>query len=147
MTENVRAGLASVLLFIAMTSGGICPLPLHTANTSPTQVPQPVLPERGSRSILKSMTAEKEGAFSSKAAPWPVVNTSTQVESSENVHSQGRQRLLRAWEVQPSQAALENTFKRLKLNTMVPSGFPIVYWHGGEAKLSRQRVNEERQGY
>lgn len=90
MTENVRAGLASVLLFIAMTSGGICPLRLHTANTSPTQVPRPVLPGRGSRGILKSMTAEKEGAFSSKAAPWPMVNTSTQVESSENVHSQGR---------------------------------------------------------
>lgn len=146
MTENVRAGLASVLLFIAMTSGGICPLPLHTANTSPTQVPRPVLPGRGSRGILKSMTAEKEGAFSSKAAPWPVVNTSTQVESSENVHSQGRGCSERGRHNPPGSSG-EHTFKRLKLITMVPSGFPIVSWHGGEAKLSRQRVNEERQGY
>lgn len=146
MTENVRAGLASVLLFIAMTSGGICPLRLHTANTSPTQVPRPVLPGRGSRGILKSMTAEKEGAFSSKAAPWPVVIP-------PHRWNQVRMCTARA-EAAPSVGGTtlpgssgEHTFKRLKLITMVPSGFPIVSWHGGEAKLSRQRVNEERQGY
>lgn len=39
------------------SEGGICPLP------TPTQIPWPVLPGRGRRGILKSMTAENKGVI------------------------------------------------------------------------------------
>lgn len=109
MTGRRRAGLGSVPLFTTYDLNGNLPSPLNTANTPPTQIPWPVLPGRGRRGILKSMTAENEGAFKKQSSTsWPVVNTSTQVESSENVHSMAEATL--SWGgTAPSQAALENT--------------------------------------
>lgn len=130
-----------------MTSEGIFPLPLNTANTPPIHIPWPVLPGRGRRGILKSMTAENEGAFKKQSSTSrPVVNTSTQVDSNENVHSQDRSCSEPGRHSTLLGSSGEYTFKRLKLNHMVPSGFPIVYWHRGEAKLSQQRANGRKAG-
>lgn len=48
----------------------------------------------------------------------------------ENVHSQGRGCSECGRPTALPGSPGEYTFKRLKLNHMVPSGFPIVYWHG-----------------
>lgn len=93
------------------------------------------------------MIAKNEGEFKKQSSTsWPVVNTSTWVKSSENVHSQhrgcpklGRHSTLLG-------VSGEYTLKRLKLNHMVPSGFPKVFWHRGEAKSSLQRANGRKAG-
>lgn len=87
------------------------------------------------------MTAENEGEFKQSSTSWPVVKTSTQVESSENVHSQARGCPKLGRHSTLLGVSGEYTFKRLKLNHMVPSGFPIVLWHREEAKSSLQRAN------
>lgn len=93
------------------------------------------------------MTAENKGAFKKQSSTsWPVVNTSTQVGSNENVHSQDRSCSEPGRHSTLLGSSGEYTFKRLKLNHMVPSGFPIVYWHRGEAKLSQQRANGRKAG-
>lgn len=112
MTENVRAGLGSGLLFIAYDfRGNLTSPPQHCQHPS-YPGPWPVLPGRGSRGILKSMTAENEGTCQQQSSTsWPVVNTSTQVNRVRMCTARA-EAAPSVGSTTPSQAALENTLSK-----------------------------------
>lgn len=76
-----------------------------------------------------------------------MINTSTQVESGEHGHRQDRScsELGRNSILLGVSGGFQN-FKRLKFNHMVPSGFPIAFWHRGEARSFLQRANGRKAG-
>lgn len=140
-----ESGLRSCLVYDIPPQGGDCAP--HPRTTYPPQIPWPVLPGRGRRGIPKSMAAESACVIeAASSTPWSVVNTSTPVGSSENVHSRargccepGRHHALRG-------SSGEQTFKRYKLDHMVPSGFPTEYWPRGEAKSPLRKTNGRKAG-
>ena len=64
------------------------------------------------------------------SSSWPVVNTSTRVELSTDVHSQDRGCSELGRHSTLLGVSGEQTFKRQKLNHTVPGSFPMVYWMG-----------------